>query len=119
MIHGGWPYTHEITPLLTKPNAYVDYSEQTAFNAPHDVAEVLRAWLAYEPEKVLFATDAYPESAELGWEEMGMYAANVGRESLVRALTSMMRDGEISHERALELATMVLRDNARKLYGLK
>ncbi|MCX5766667.1 MAG: amidohydrolase family protein [Gemmatimonadetes bacterium] len=119
MIHGGWPYTHEITPLLTKPNAYVDYSEQTAFNAPHDVAEVLRSWLAYEPEKVLFATDAYPESAELGWEEMGMYAANVGRESLVRALTSMMRDGEITHERALELATMVLRDNARKLYGLK
>ena len=62
MIHGGWPYTREITPLLTKPNAYVDFSEQTAFNAPHDIAEVLRGWLAYNPEKVLFATDAYP-----GW----------------------------------------------------
>jgi hypothetical protein len=31
----------------------------------------------------------------------------------------MMRDDEITHERALELARMVLRDNARKLYGLK
>jgi uncharacterized protein len=119
MIHGGWPYTREITPLLTKPNAYVDFSEQTAFNAPHDIAEVLRAWLAYVPEKVLFATDAYPESPELGWEESGLIAANTGREALGRALTGMMRDKEITRERAVELANMVLRDNARKLYGLK
>ena len=119
MIHGGWPYTREITPLLTKPNAYVDFSEQTAFNAPHDVAEVLRAWLAYVPEKVMFATDAYPASPELGWEESGLIAANTGREALGRALTGMMRDQEITRERAVELANMVLRDNARKLYGLK
>jgi predicted TIM-barrel fold metal-dependent hydrolase len=119
MIHGGWPYTREITPLLTKPNAYLDFSEQTAFNTPHDVAEVLRAWLAYNPEKVLFATDAYPEYDELGWEESGLIAANTGREALGRALTSMMRDGEITHARALELARMVLRENAAKLYGIK
>ena len=119
MIHGGWPYTREITPLLTKPNAYVDFSEQTAFNAPHDVAEVLRAWLAYVPEKVMFATDAYPASPELGWEESGMIAATTGREALGRALTGMMRDHEITRERAVELATMVLRDNARRLYRLK
>jgi predicted TIM-barrel fold metal-dependent hydrolase len=119
MIHGGWPYTREITPLLTKPNAYVDFSEQTAFNTAHDVAEVLRSWLAYNPEKVLFATDAYPEYPELGWEESGLIAANTGREALGMALTAMMRDKEITHERALELANMVLRDNARRLYGLK
>ncbi|MEP6492214.1 MAG: amidohydrolase family protein [bacterium] len=119
MVHGGWPFTREMTPLLTKPNAYVDISEQTAFNAPHDVAEVLRAWLAYNPEKVMFATDAYPSSAEIGWEEAGLIAANTGREALARALTGMMRDGEIDRPRAVEIATMVLRDNARKLYGLK
>jgi predicted TIM-barrel fold metal-dependent hydrolase len=119
MIHGGWPYTREITPLLTKPNAYLDFSEQTAFDTPHDVAEVLRGWLAYGPEKVLFATDAYPASPELGWEESGLIASRASREALGRALTAMMRDKEISRDRALELATMVLRDNARKLYGLK
>ena len=119
MVHGGWPYTREITPLLTKPNAYVDFSEQTAFNTPHDVAEVLRGWLAYVPEKVLFATDAYPESPELGWEESGLIAAQTGREALGRALTGMVRDGEVTRERAVELAKMVLRENARKLYGLK
>jgi hypothetical protein len=119
LLHGGWPYTREITPLLTKPNAYVDFSEQTAFNTPHDVAEVLRAWLAYVPEKVLFATDAYPFSPELGWEEAGWIAASTGREALGRALTAMMRDKEISRARAVELANMVLRDNARRLYALQ
>ena len=119
MIHGGWPFTRETTPLLTKPNAWVDFSEQTAFNTPHDVAEVLRAWFAYNPEKVMFATDAYPESAELGWEESGLIASNTGREALGRALTGMLRDKEITRERAVELANMVLRENARKLYGLK
>jgi predicted TIM-barrel fold metal-dependent hydrolase len=119
MIHGGWPYTREITPLLTKPNAYVDFSEQTAFNTPHDVAEVLRGWLAYDPEKVMFATDAYPESTELGWEESAWIANATGREALGRALTGMMRDKEVTRERAVELAQMVLRENARRLYGLK
>lgn len=119
MVHGGWPFTRELTPLLTKPNAYLDFSEQTSFNTPHDIAEVLRGWLAYVPEKVLFATDAYPASPQNGWEESGYIAANTAREALARALTGMMRDREITRERAVELANMVLRDNARKLYGLK
>ncbi len=117
MLHGGWPYTEEITPLLTKPNAYLDFSEQTAFLYPRNVAERMRRWLEYVPEKVMFATDAYPESAELGWEEAALLASNTGRQALALALTGMMRDNEITHDRAVELARMVLRDNARKLYG--
>jgi hypothetical protein len=31
----------------------------------------------------------------------------------------MLQDGEITRDRAGELARMVLRENARKLYGLK
>ena len=118
MIHGGWPFTREITPLLTKPNAYVDFSEQTAFNPPYQVAEALRAWLSYVPEKVMFATDAYPAAPELGWEESGWIAATTGREALGRALTGMMRDHEITRDQAVAIARLVLRDNARKLYGL-
>ncbi len=41
------------------------------------------------------------------------------RQALGLALTEMMNDGEITRERALELAHMVLRDNAAKLYSLK
>lgn len=118
MVHGGWPFTREITALLTKPNAYLDFSEQSLTNYPGELANTIRAWLEYVPEKVLFATDAYPYSPEIGWEEAGYAAAATGREGLGIALTGMLRDHEITRERALELARMVLRENARKLYGL-
>jgi len=34
-------------------------------------------------------------------------------------LTGMINDGEITRARAIEIAQMVLRGNALKLYGLK
>jgi uncharacterized protein len=118
MIHGGWPFTREVAALLSKPNAYADFSEQTFMNYPRAVAQVIREWLEYAPEKVLFATDAYPFSEEMSWEEAAWVGASTGRQALGLALTEMMRDGEITRERAMELAHMVLRDNAKKLYKL-
>jgi predicted TIM-barrel fold metal-dependent hydrolase len=117
MVHGGWPFTREITPLLEKPNAYLDFSSQSLLLSPTTLAVTLREWLEHVPEKVMFATDAYPYSNEMGWEEGGWIAAHNGREALGRALTGMLRDGAITHTRAVELARMVLRDNARALYG--
>jgi predicted TIM-barrel fold metal-dependent hydrolase len=120
MLHGGWPFTRLETALLTKPNAYLDFSAQTFMNYPHDTAAAIRAWLEYVPEKVMFATDAYPFAPpDNGWEEAAYIANQAGREALGMALTSMLRDNEITHDRAVELAHLVLRDNARKLYGLK
>jgi uncharacterized protein len=119
MLHGGWPYQHQITALLTKPNAYLDFSAQNLFLPPGELAQTIRAWLEWVPEKVLFGTDAYPFAAEAGWEETGYVATEASRRALGIALTGMMRDGEITRERAVELANMVLRDNARKLYSLK
>jgi predicted TIM-barrel fold metal-dependent hydrolase len=118
MVHGGWPFTREITALLTKPNAYLDYSAQSLLLPAHRLAGTIREWLEIVPEKVMFGTDAYPYSNEMGWEESGWMAAHTGRQALAIALTGMMRDGEISHARAVELARMVLRENAKKLYGL-
>jgi hypothetical protein len=116
-LHGGWPYTREITALLTKPNAYLDYSAQALLLSPTTLSKTLREWLEWVPEKVMFATDAYPYSNELGWEESAWIAARAGRKALAMALTGMVRDGDISRGRASELARMVLRDNARTLYG--
>jgi len=118
MLHGGWPFTREIMALLQKPNAWLDFSNQDLVLSPATLAATIREWLEFVPEKVLFGTDAYPYSDQLGWEESGWIAARSGRQALAIALTGMMRDGEITRERALELARMVLRDNARHLYGL-
>jgi uncharacterized protein len=119
MLHGGWPFTREVAALLSKPNAYADFSEQTFTNYPRAVAGAIREWLEYAPEKVLFATDAYPFSEEMYWEEAGWVASTTGRQALGLALTEMMHDGEITRARALVIAHLVLRDNARKLYNLK
>jgi predicted TIM-barrel fold metal-dependent hydrolase len=119
MVHGGWPFTREVAALLSKPNAYADFSEQTFMNYPRAAAQVIREWLEYAPEKVLFATDAYPFSEDMSWEEAAWVANSTGREALGLALTEMMNDGEITRDRAVELARMVLRDNARKLYQLR
>jgi hypothetical protein len=118
MVHGGWPYTREITALLEKPNAYLDFSQQSLLIDPPLLAQTIREWLSFVPEKVLFATDAYPFSDEMWWEESGVIAARRGREALGIALTQMMRDGGVTRARATELAHMVLRENARKLYRL-
>jgi predicted TIM-barrel fold metal-dependent hydrolase len=118
LLHGGWPFIGEITAMLENPNVYADFSEQSFASYPREVAGNIRKMLEYEPEKVLFATDAYPFSKEIGWEEAGYIANKTGREALGIALTGMLRDEEISRERAVELARMVLRENARKLYGM-
>ncbi len=114
LVHGGWPFTREINALLQKPNAYLDFSGQSLLLTPATLAGIIREWLEHQPEKVLFATDAYPYSNELGWEESGWVAADHGREALGRALTAMMRDGEITRPRAVELARMVLRENGEE-----
>ena len=119
MLHGGWPFTREITALLTKPNAYLDFSAQDLDLPPAALGRTIREWLEYVPEKVLFATDAYPYIPEMGWEESGWIAARSGRQALAIALTGMVRDGEITRARASELARMALRDNARALYGIQ
>jgi predicted TIM-barrel fold metal-dependent hydrolase len=118
LLHGGaGPFTKEVAFLLMKPNVYTDYSEQTWLLSTRRLSEVVRDFLEWYPEKTLFGTDLFPGAAELDWEEVGWMTSRNAREALAIALTGMMNDGEITHARALELARMVLRGNAEKLYG--
>jgi uncharacterized protein len=120
LIHGGaGPYTKVTSFLLGKPNVYTDFSEQDALISTRALSTVIRDWLEWYPEKVLFGTDLAPGTPEIGWEEIGYSSATTGREALALALTGMVNDGEITRDRALELARMVMRENALKLYGIK
>ncbi len=118
IVHGGYPHTKVTAGLLSKPNVWADFSAQDLLIYPRALGEVLRNWLEYYPEKILFGTDASPTFPEIGWEETGWLAAQTARQALGLALTGMMNDGEITRDRALELARMVLRENAARLYGL-
>ena len=118
MLHGGWPYIHEIGALLQKPNAYLDLSQQSLVIPPHTLAGWMREWLEIFPDKVLFATDGYPFTDSLGWEEASYLASRNIRQALGLALTGMLRDHEINRDQAAALARGVLHDNAAKLYGI-
>jgi uncharacterized protein len=120
LLHGGaGPYTHEVAALLAKPNVYTDFSEQDALLPARPLSAVIREWLEWYPEKVLYGTDLAPGPPEQDWDVIGYSTNRTARQALALALTGMMTDKEITRAQALNLARMVLRENAIKLYGLK
>ena len=116
LLHGGWPFVHEIGSLLQKPNVYLDLSQQSLMISPRTMSSWLREWLELFPEKILYATDAYPYSSSMGWEEAAYIANQNIRSSLGMALSGMVSDKEITEPQAEKLARQVLRENAESLY---
>jgi hypothetical protein len=116
LLHGGWPFVHEIGALLQKPNVYLDLSQQSLMISPRTMSTWLREWLELYPEKILYGTDAYPYSSSMGWEEAAYIANRNIRTSLTMALTGMIEDKEVTEPQAEDLARMVLRENAQSLY---
>lgn len=118
LLHGGaGPFSKSVAALLVKPNVYTDFSEQTWLLPTRELARNIRYWLECFPEKVLFGTDLSPGTPQIDWEEIGWQTTNSAREALAIALTGMVSDNEITRLRAREIARMVMRGNALKLYG--
>ena len=118
VVHGGWPFYAQTEAMLGKPNVYADISMMDVLLPPAQLAPVLRQWLTQWPDKVLFGTDSFDGGAEQGWEQVAWVGATTARRGLAMALTAMLRDGEVTRERAEELARMVMRENATKAYRL-
>jgi uncharacterized protein len=118
IIHGGWPAVGETEAMLSKPNVYADISMMDLALSPAELAPVLRHWLTRWPDKVLFGSDAFEGGDEQGWELGAAVASRTARQALGLALSAMMRDGEVTRDRARQLARMVLRENASRLYRL-
>jgi hypothetical protein len=69
--------------------------------------------LEWHPEKVLFGSDAYSDANTplSDYEEKQWLVTDKARRALAIALTGMLGDGEITRERAKEIAHMVMRDS--------
>src|SRR5260370_38651586 len=100
-----------------QPKVYTEFSGQNRPLSTRRLREVVRDFVEWYPEKSLCGTDLFPGAGELDWEEVGWTAAHDGREALASALTGMVNDGEITRQQALQIARMVLRENAEELYG--
>jgi uncharacterized protein len=118
VVHGGGVFASHTGAMLWKPNVYADMSLMTLAYTPARLADVLRGWLTQYPEKVLFGSDASAFGPDMGWELAAWVATKNARAALALALTDMVRSGEVSRARAEEIATMVMRTNAGKLYKL-
>jgi len=118
MLHGGTPFNRNVTSLLMKPNVYVDTSVLEFFFSPAEVAQIMRPWLEFMPERVLMGTDSGPFGPGMGWVETIWLGAHNERKALGMVLTQMMSDGVIDAARAREIAQRVLRGNAAELYQL-
>ncbi len=119
IVHGGWPHTRNTMSLFARPNVYADFSMLGNMLTAHTLASVLREWLSAYPDRVLFGSDAYANDDVVGWEEWGWLGATAGRKGLAIALSGMMADGDVTRDRAFEIARMVMRDNAARLYRIR
>lgn len=118
ILHGGGVFASHTLAMLWKPNVYADLSMLTLADTPDQLALLLRRWLSQFPEKVLYGSDAVGLGPDMGWEVLAWTAQRNARDALATALSGMMQSGDVTPARAREIATMVLRTNASRLYRL-
>jgi len=118
IVHGGWPKIDETLTQLKKPNVYADISMMDQLADSAALSNALKAFLKSAPNKVMFGTDAFDGGPLQGWEQIGWVASRNARRSLASALTDMVNNKEITDDRAMELARMVMHDNALVAYRL-
>jgi hypothetical protein len=130
LLHAGWPFDREAVASLAHENVFLDISGSTVHLQARNLGGIVRGALEWFPEKVLYGTDAYSDTAHAflssteprsnflhGWEEKAWLLDRTARDALTIALTGMLRDRVIRADDIERLATMVLRDNALRLYS--
>ncbi len=117
LVHGGWPYEREAALLTAVKNVYLDTSFQSEMLYPSQFKQVLKQLLIIYPDKMMYASDAFPFNDALGAEESFWLASRTSRTALAGALAELVEEGAISETKALELARNYLHDNAARLYG--
>jgi predicted TIM-barrel fold metal-dependent hydrolase len=120
LIHGGAPWYEIAAYLALKPNVWIDISALGFLRPVADLAGILRQYLIFAPDKVLFGTDAaaYP-SVPGGADVHHLLVSRATRDGLYLALSGLIHDGVIDERQAIEMGRGVLRENARRLNGWK
>lgn len=118
LIHGGSPW-HEAAAYLAanKPNVYVDASALAFLYPVPELAQVLRKYLTFAPERTLFGTDTMSFfGTPVGTEFVHLALTRQMREALYLCLASLVRDGVVTEPQAIAMGKGFLADNARALY---
>jgi hypothetical protein len=120
LIHGGGPFYDHAAYLALKPNVWIDISSMAFLYPVPDFAAVLRKFLLFAPDKVLFGTDVgnYP-GVPGGPEIQHLVLSRSTRDAIYLALTGLVEDGVVDEATAIGMGRGILRGNAERLYGWK
>ena len=120
LIHGGAPWYEVASYLALKPNVWIDISALGFLRPVPELADILRKYFLFAPDKVLFGTDAgNAPSVPGGADVQHIIVSRTVRDALYLALSGLIRDGVISEKEASQIGRGVLRENARRLHGWK
>lgn len=113
LIHAGYPYVEE-TGLLanTYPNVYIDLSEMMPFIGPGMKEKVLQLLYMAPTTKIMFGSDGY-NNPEIFW-----IAAIWGKQAISEALQDLVRSDAIDEDYAYKAGSLILSENAIRLYKL-
>jgi hypothetical protein len=117
LIHGGYPYTLDMIWMTAAKNVYTDSSLVGYYVYPSELKNILKQWISLYPEKIMFASDAFPFNEAVGAEETYWLAVRSARTAVAAALAELVAEGAFGEAQALELAHLYLHDNAARLYG--
>ena len=117
LIHGGYPYTLDMIWMTAAKNVYTDSSLMGYYVYPSELKNVLKQWVSLFPDKIMFASDAFPFNEAVGAEETYWVAVRSARTAIAAALAELVSEGAFDEAKALELARLYLHDNAARLYG--
>lgn len=120
LIHGGAPWYEVASYLALKPNVWIDISALGFLRPVPELADILRKYFIFAPEKVLFGTDAgNAPSVPGGSDVQHIVVSRTVRDALYVALSGLIRDGVITEAQAIQIGRGVLRENALRLHGWK
>jgi len=111
IFHGSYPYTGELAALAKNfQNVYVDMCWLHIIS-PHRARQALSEWLDTVPSNKILGFGGDYIFAE------GVYGHQVmARENIARVLTEKVEEDYFTEQEATKLATMLLRENACKLF---
>ncbi len=114
LLHGCWPYFREGAYLAAMyGNVYLDLSFAIPFLSVAEMTSVARAAVGAAPAtKLMYSSDG-ARVPELHWA-----GAHDGRRVLAAVLGELVSDGDVSAAEARRAGELILRGNARRVYGL-
>jgi hypothetical protein len=113
LLHAGWPYVRESSYLASVySNVWIDAGLAIPF-AASEYSTIWQQLLSLAPtSKVLWSSDGFV------FPEHCWFAAVQGRKALTTALEDLVKLNAIGAEDLVPIASAILRDNARRLYGV-